>query len=313
MQQPKFSRWPWGALAVGAPIVAGVAAAAHYQGELARPFPADERIWRSGGVFFGVLGAANGYLIGIAIGDLGRSVLAVPLGAAMAYGATQLLQNQIGAAVVIILFGIIMLNAISNGVKILSGCAVTMLLMVILMTVVVQDSTTGGRSAHLVVAYPLICSVITASMPLELSLLGVFGAFLVGARASLYGMIAGVVGYCLGMTFLKLLNTLVPGGISSGVFSPETGSVIFGAAASNVFCMKHLFEAVYRATREGEDDRMMTKVDRETAENAAEDAAKEIPQLAPDSLQSPVPPTASVPQKDTGVAGEEPESPALPS
>ena len=288
MQQPKFSRWPWGALAVGAPLVAGVAAAFHFQNELALPIPPDERLWRSGGVFFGVLGAANGYLIGIAIGDLGRSVLAVPLGAAMAYGATQLLHNQIGAVVVIVGFGIIMLNAISNGVKILSGCAVTMLLMVVLMTVVAHDGA-ASTNTHLIMVYPLVCSVITASMPLDPSLLGVFGAFLVGARASLYGMIAGVVGYCLGMTFMKLVEVTMPGGLAMDLVDQRgIFSMVVGAAASNVYCMKYLFDAVYRATREGEDQRMLARVDDDAPplEEPVQNA-QPIPEVAPAPLKPP--------------------------
>ena len=275
MQQPKFTRWPWGVLAMLAPAVAALAAVLHYYNELPiAALTADERLWRSGSVFFGVLGAANGYLIGIAIGDLGRSVLAVPLGAVMAIGATQILLNQVGTVAVIIIFGVILLNAVSNGVKILSGCAATMLLMIILMAVVARESNTGNSNqAHLILAYPLICSIITALMPLERTVEGFVGAFVVGARSSLYGMIAGVIAACLSMSLFKILDTIVPGGIASGIFGAGTCSVVVGAIASNVYCMKLLFDAVYRVARDGEDERPIAPTDGERAADVLPESA----------------------------------------
>jgi hypothetical protein len=256
MQQPKFTRWPWGVLALTTPALAAGAALAHLLNDSAsQHLPTEERIWIAGTVFFGVLGAANGYLIGIAIGDLGRSALALPLGAAIALGATYGLHFQVVAVAVIILFAAIMLNAVVNGLKILSGCAATMLLMVVLMGIIAAEGE-GARPVNLLLTYPLICSFVTASMPLERSVDGLFGAFLVGARASLFGMLPGLLAFCLTMSLITLIDFLLPGSMLGGTVGPVGPALCattVGAMAANVYCMKLLFDAVYRVSNSDEE------------------------------------------------------------
>ena len=248
MQQPQFKRWPWGVLAMAAPAVAGFAALVYTLNDpTSQHLPADERIWMAGTVFFGILGAANGYLIGIAIGDLGRSVVALPLGASMALAATFGLRYHLVAIAVIILFVSIMLNSVINGLRILSGCATSMLLMVVFMTIVASEEE-GSRLPNLLLTYPLICSVVTASMPLERTVDGLVGAFLVGARASLFGMLPGVLAASLALSVYSVVMQFVPGVMPLGPVLPALGATVIGAMAANVFCMKLLFDAVYRVS-----------------------------------------------------------------
>ncbi len=82
-KQPKFKLWPWKALALALPLVAALCA------YLASRHSSDER--RILTVFFIVLAASNGYLMAAAIGDLGRCLLAIPIGVCGAFAAVSLL------------------------------------------------------------------------------------------------------------------------------------------------------------------------------------------------------------------------------
>ena len=244
MLQPKFTPWPWGVLAICAPGMAAVATVMQLiQNPVAAP-QGDERFWEAAGAFFGVLGAGNGYLIAIAIGDFGRSVVALPLGAVTGYLSVQALRSPMVAGIVVAVYGIVIINAVINGVRILSGCTATMLLALLLMTITVGNVTGEmGHEQNLLMCYPLICSIITASMPLDRSVDGVFGAFLVGARASLHSMIAGLIGFAAVMLLFAIAGQFFWMGL--GIERLLCSSVI-GAMIANIFCIKSLFDVVYR-------------------------------------------------------------------
>jgi hypothetical protein len=75
LDKPKFTWWPLKALALAVPVLSAALSFACSANSPHQPIP----------LFFCLLGAGNGYLIGIAIGDLGRSMIAIPLGALAGY------------------------------------------------------------------------------------------------------------------------------------------------------------------------------------------------------------------------------------
>lgn len=82
MAQPNFTWWPWRILALSVPWVAFAGAlAAWQQEEFARRIERDEQTLR---VLLALYAGGNGLLLGAAIGDLGRSLLAMFVGTAMA-------------------------------------------------------------------------------------------------------------------------------------------------------------------------------------------------------------------------------------
>jgi hypothetical protein len=245
MLQPKFTPWPWGVLAIGAPVLAASGTALQFVSD---PAPGSqtqsEYFWRAASTFFGVLGAANGYLIAIAIGDFGRSVVALPLGAATGFVSVFALRSPIVAGIAVAVYGLIIINAVINGVKIVTGCGTCLLLALLLMTITLGNvAGEVNREQHLLMCYPILCSFITASMPLDRSVDGVFGAFLVGARAALNSMIAGLIGFAAVMLlFSTLYRFFWFGREMEALFC----AVLVGGMLSNWFCIKSLFEVVYR-------------------------------------------------------------------
>jgi hypothetical protein len=77
MNKPKFAWWPFRSLALAVPVLAASLTFGCCASQNA-PLHAMP-------LFFCLLGAGNGYLIGIALGDLGRSMIAIPLGALAGY------------------------------------------------------------------------------------------------------------------------------------------------------------------------------------------------------------------------------------
>ena len=205
---------------------------------------ADERIWRAAAAFFGIIGAGNGYLIAIAIGDFGRSVYALPLGALVGFLAVRGLHSPIFAGIAVLIYGLIVFNSMVNGVRVLTGCSVTGMLGLLLMTIIVNNiSSDESHPEHLIICYPIICSMITASMPLDRSLEGVGGAFMVGARSSLHSMVAGLLAFSANMLITSLAQAFVRTNFG---MAPLLTSAVIGAMAANYFCIKGLFDVVYR-------------------------------------------------------------------
>ena len=243
MLQPKFTPWPWGLLSVGVPAMAAMTTVAQFLNDPSSA-TTDERIWRAAAAFFGILGAGNGYLIAIAIGDFGRSVYALPLGALVGFLAVRGLQSPLVAGIAVLIYGVIIFNSMVNGARVLSGCAATGMLGLLLMTIVVNNiGSDSSHPEHLLIGYPIICSMITASMPLDRSLEGVGGAFMVGARSSLHSMVAGMLAFAATMLIASLVQVFVRANMG---LVPLLASAVIGAMAANYFCIKGLFDVVYR-------------------------------------------------------------------
>jgi hypothetical protein len=233
MPQPKFKLWPWATLSLAVPAAAGGAGIVFFNND-PRPLTND-KLWDTAAVFFSVLGAGNGYLIGIAIGDLGRSLFALIIGAASGFGAVHALREPVVGVAYILGLGIVSLGTIIGGLQVISGCATGLMLSIILMFSIAHQL--NSPEFHLFVCYPLVCSCITASLPLEWTLASMAGAALSGTRAALHGMLMGVAVFAF---FCAIGSSELIVGL--GVWA--------AAIVSNFFCIRSLFIAVYRAERE---------------------------------------------------------------
>jgi len=245
MLQPTFKFWPWGALSIAAPAVAALAAGAQLMKDAAHGPLSDEDTWRAAAVFFGIIGAANGYLIAIAIGDLGRSALAIPLGAIAGALSISLLKSPYVASAVTLYFGVFMYCAAMEGQQMILGCFTAFLLSVLLMLIVASSfNNESSRLIHLLLCYPLVCSLVAASMPLERSFRGAYEAFGIGAQAALYSGIAGLFALA-GVSILCL--------IVSHYSRFDLGEIqlyvafFAGAAVANYRCIRYMFDLLFRA------------------------------------------------------------------
>ncbi len=231
--QPKFRRWPWGALAMAIPLIAGVATMAAFNNGAEMDQPGE--LFRAAKLFFIVLCAGNGYLMTVAIGDLGRSVLAVPVGALAGLASIYAADSSAALKFVIIYFAIITLVAVLQMGRALIEDAGAMLLSTMVILYVVSESRSNSE-LKLIVAYPIACSMIAASMPLRGGFEGIFSALVVGARASLLGTLAGLI--VLPLVF-PLLNSIH--------FPVYASGVVLSVMAANYLCFKLLFDACFRA------------------------------------------------------------------
>ena len=102
IKRPEFSWWPYRTVALIVPLLAmgaaaGAGAASNKTGH--------ERDLEIITIFFSVLGAGNAYLFAIAIGDLGKTVLAVPAGGFAGFLVVNIFGHPPATIVYLILLG----------------------------------------------------------------------------------------------------------------------------------------------------------------------------------------------------------------
>lgn len=224
-------------MAAGVPALAGFATFMAQANDTAFYGSPSERLFRAATVFFIVLSAGNGYLMTIAIGDLGRSIIALPIGALAGFVSVYAAHSPAAMKLVIAYLALVTFVAARDmGRELIHDAAEMIIALIILLCFV-----SAGNNNSLLVAYPLACSLIAASMPLYGGLEGIFSAMVVGIRASLIGSLAGVM----------VLIVLSPVWASQWDWLRGI-TVVLCAMAANVYCFKHLFEATYRATVDAE-------------------------------------------------------------
>jgi hypothetical protein len=91
MAQPRFTLWPWGVLSLAVPAAAAIAGFELFASGVSTDQPPLEL---SCLVALTIFGAGEGFLLGIAIGDLGRSIVAMLVGAAAAFLSVKLLGGR---------------------------------------------------------------------------------------------------------------------------------------------------------------------------------------------------------------------------
>jgi len=242
LSQPEYTWWPWRFLALSVPVLAlGGAALAAYENH-----PKDEVL----AIFFSVVAAANGYLFAMAIGDFGRSIAAIPIGAVSGYAAVFIFNNPLPSALFCaVLFFIVGYSMTERMMKVLPGC----LSMIVLAGAVF--SFIGGTMTHarsepefaVFCSYPFVCGCVAASMPVENEMGAIIDAWLAGIRASLNGMIfGGLIAVPLGIVVAIVVD------FSYSATYQEC--IVFGYLAvtlslANYFCVQNIFTAVHRAER----------------------------------------------------------------
>jgi hypothetical protein len=205
-------------------------------------------------IFFSVIAAANGYLFAMAIGDFGRSIVAIPLGAFSGYAAVTLFSYPMPNIVFIsVLFFIALLSLTARMMKVLSGCLSMVVLFFAFFAFLgaVKNGRfmpSGDPEMALFCSYPFVCGCVAASMPIENSPSAIWDAWLAGVRAAMHGMVmGGLASIAVGILIL----------ISASIFSSSRRDEEFFAIAfavislslANYFCVQNIFTAVHRAER----------------------------------------------------------------
>jgi len=241
VNQPKFTFWPWGTLAAAVPIMAfGCSVIAASQKGVN---PEESLI-----VFFSVLAAGNGYLFAMAVGDFGRSIVAMPAGAIAGFIAVKIFAFPILTMLFLFPLIVIALFSLTLQQRIVSGCLVMLALGISTLVIATVIAAKANPAFATVCAYPFTCGAITATMPLKSDLEGYWQAWYAGTRAALFGMAPGIAGLAFGAMILDpVIGSFRP--LTSAQF--ETVLLIIpvgmGLLVANYFCVRELFASVFRA------------------------------------------------------------------
>jgi len=248
VNRPKFSWWPYRTVALAVPVLAmGAAVGA----AVASTRVGDAQTLEVMTIFFAVLGAGNAYLFAIAIGDLGKTVLAVPAGGFAGFLAVQIFGHPPVTIIYLILLGILTVYAILSGIyRTLVGCG-GLFLIFIGGCVAVNIRNVFEPGLCVICSYPFVCGAVAAFMPYERTISGVRSAWLAGTLNAAYGMIlaAGI-----GATF-----SVVVGFAGGLIFRGSVGQILAIAGGvvtlclANFFCAQSLFYSVYRISNEPDD------------------------------------------------------------
>jgi len=242
MQEPRFSFFPWKMLAFTMPVIAaGSAMLAFRQGK---------RQFEVISIFLAVLGAGNGYLLASAIGDLGRSLIAMIVGAAAGFLAVMAIQVQpLCALLLLTLAGFMLKNILSeypNQPFRSCGCALAMGI-VLLLCLPAMLNKHDSRGVGVFLLFPLVMCSVTSALPARRGFEGRLAAMNAGLIASFYGMLAWALGsFAAG----------VPAGLTASIFFRGTrmgdafmiGAAVIGASIGNYVCIKILFSAATRVS-----------------------------------------------------------------
>jgi hypothetical protein len=239
--QPHFTFWPWQlmalavpAMAVGGVVVAYFSKASATEGMI---------------IFQAVLAAGNGYLFAMAVGDLGRSVIAIPAGGIAGAAAVALFQWPLAILAYVVVLGcLVLMDRASHPVL---GClSIGGLIIFALAAGECFRHSNATPLFGMVCAYPFACGAVTATMPVDNTLARVLDAWRVGTRAALYGLLAGfavlLVVYMFGGVLARLVRTTA---------IAEVFVIAVGATAifvTNYVCVKCVFESVERVDVSGE-------------------------------------------------------------
>lgn len=270
MSQPAYTWWPWRLLALSVPVIAlggAVLADQEHRGH--------EDTFA---IFFSVIAAANGYLFAMAIGDFGRSIVAIPLGAFAGYAAVSMFSYPITNVIFIsVLFLIALFSITARMMKVLPGCLAMIVMFFAFfayLSAVNRHYTTNAESElSLFCSYPFVCGCVAASMPIENSPGAIWDAWLAGVRASMHGMVMGGIASCA----VGIMLMLVASAFSRSRRDEEFFVIAFAVISlslANYFCVQNIFTAVHRAERvptKIEEQQMAEKANEVLPENERSD------------------------------------------
>ncbi len=240
MNTVAFTLWPWRVLALVVPavaVVAGVACATDRQANPAYIAPA----------VLGVLGAGNAYILAIASGNLGRTVMAVPVG--VIAGFLPLLVVAVPAALTVYVF-ILLLWGLGVAVEKmmrssmawgLLGTPIVLLLGGVLLLIALAGALrrTGDPAILAPLCFPFECACIVPCMTANTRYRGSAEAFCDSITASvkgLFAMIAIMTPLLIVFSILRVPHNDVA----------EMMLAILALMICNYFFMKNFFSAIVR-------------------------------------------------------------------
>jgi len=296
MAQPAFSWWPFRILALAVPVIAAVSGAIAAENSNAR----DHEIFL---IYFSVLGAGNGYVMSMAVGDFGRSVTAIPVGAASAWLAFSVLSYPLGhfAFLVIVFFMVVAMPMSTRHAGAL-GCLTIGLLGIEALIVMNTSSGRQARELALLNAFPFVCGCITGSMPLHRTFGGVISAVAVGVQAALFGTIVSILAFILSLILIAPMARATSG---RGEIILFLLWILVCTLPANYFCIRQVFYSVYRAevvpvpaAAQPEREALSEKQDVAPAPPLA--ATSSAPQAEPDSGPVSLPTRSVLPDQASG-------------
>lgn len=274
IKRPEFSWWPYRTVALLVPLIAlGASAAALGTSTKTGEMLETEALT----VFFALIGAGNAYLFAIAIGDLGKTVLTVPVGGFAGFLAVRLFGYPIATEAYLVLLGLFIFHALWTGLfRAVMGCSGLILVTIAFFGILNAPQSVFVPKLSVICAYPFICGTIAACMPYERSFDGVKSAWLAGTLNSIAGLLIAAV-------FLFLLGLLLPffafrgrSGWEEIVVTALLGSTL---CVANYVCAQRLFYSVYRVSEEPEPSG--------STETQPNSTAPAEPPLAPDGAPEP--------------------------
>jgi hypothetical protein len=232
-----FTLWPWKMFAVLVPLLAtgaGVAVALEPGCDKQLVAPA----------VLGLLGSGNAYIIAVASGNLGRTMLAIPVGVTAGFLPLVILEQPVALILYVGFVAIWGLGSLIERTKSCLGClALPFVVFMFGIVLVVSGAHASADGAQRVLAiplcYPFECACIAACMITGTRYKGAVEGFCDSIGASVRGLIAAVVG----LLPVSILARMLPG--------DESGAIVVGAASlviCNYFFMKNFFSAIVRDT-----------------------------------------------------------------
>lgn len=189
MSKTDFVWWPYRVLALLVPAISFTASAltAAYAERSDGGNPFGE--WLK--IFGGVLGAGNGYLLGIASGDLKRALIATIVGAAAGFFALTILALPGFALVLtIVLLGGIGMGMCDNTVPHVAGYVCVSFLVLVLIWVLQMTLLHEDRfSLAVPFLYPFVCGAVGGAVADKWTPEGILGAMVYAFNASVLGIL----------------------------------------------------------------------------------------------------------------------------
>jgi hypothetical protein len=295
---PEFTWWPYRTLAILIPLIA--AGAASMAAELEHNFTSEEYTLRIITVFYAILGAGNAYLFAMAIGDFGKSVFAIPVGAFAGMLAVQILSYGFGAGIYIAFLLLTVIRSLTVGTtRPVVGCFLIGALVLGGFGISFNLANHSPFFSALL-GYPFVCGAVAACMPCDWTRAGVYSALLAGTLNAVQGMAMALGLYLLVSFTLGIAVALIQSGFVLAAFSILMGGLGFGSI--NYFCVQSLFHSVYRSRREDlvvvQENRMSPKQKSPAAPAQTADA-----QHAPATKQ----PAAALPDETISSAQQMPD------
>lgn len=197
MKQPEFKFWPWGVLAASVPLMGVLGVFILFNNQPGANYEQNGIL--AGIIFFSAIASGNAYVLALATGDFGRSLLAMPVGALAAFVCVHALSQPLVMLVYVVItasiftrfvYGIASSYAEGGAVTGTSICAGIIYGLVLFG--LVKDNPFA-----VVAGYAGVCGCVGAAMATTFDRAAIVEGSLVGMEAGVLGMtVGGAAGGC---------------------------------------------------------------------------------------------------------------------